>query len=151
LATLWVIGIASNIAVHDGDFKMAFASRKFKLGFLLAAFLSLTAIMLPTQQARAGEKAPVIEVVTLKLKPGVSTADFKPVDKAVENEYVSKQPGFVSRESAPGKAGTWLVIVHWRSVADADAAMNSFSTAPATSKFMSMIVPESIVMTRYGE
>jgi hypothetical protein len=129
---------------------MAFASRKFTLSFLLMAFLSLTAIVLPTQQARAGEKTPVIEVVTLKLKPGVSAADFKPVDRAVENEYVSKQAGFLSRESAPGKDDAWLVIVHWRSVADADAAMNRFSTAPATSKFMSMVIPESVVMTRYG-
>jgi hypothetical protein len=147
---LWVIRIAGNVAFHDGDFKMAFASRKFKLRFLLVAFLSLTASILPTQQARAGEKTPVIEVVTLKLKPGVSAADFKPVDKAVENEHVSKQPGFLSRESAPGKDGAWLVIVHWRSVADADASMKSFSTAPAASKFMSMIIPESMVMTRYG-
>ena len=129
---------------------MAFASRKFKLRFLLVAFLSLTASILPTQQARAGEKTPVIEVVTLKLKPGVSAADFKPVDKAVENEHVSKQPGFLSRESAPGKDSAWLVIIHWRSVADADAAMKRFSTAPATGKFMSMVVPESMVMTRYG-
>ncbi|MGH7185978.1 MAG: antibiotic biosynthesis monooxygenase family protein, partial [Pseudomonadota bacterium] len=65
-------------------------------------------------------------------------------------EHVSKQPGFLSRESAPGKDGEWLVIVHWRSIADADASMASFANARAAGVFMSMIDPSSMVMKRYG-
>jgi len=92
---------------------------------------------------------PVIEVVTLTLKSGVSHAEFAPVDQAVASEHVSRQPGFVSRESAAGANGEWLVIVHWRSVADADASMASFSSAPAARKFMSLIDPATMVMKRY--
>lgn len=93
---------------------------------------------------------PVIEVVTLQLKPGVTPEQFAPIDKAVEVQHVSRQPGFLSRESAPGTDGKWLVIVHWRSIADADGSMKTFANAPAAAQFMQMIVPDSMVMTRYG-
>jgi hypothetical protein len=92
----------------------------------------------------------VIEVVTLKLKPGVTAAQFASADRKVQTEYMASRSGFLSRESAPGADQAWLVIVHWRSVPDADASMKSFSTAPTAAEFMSMVVPDSMVMTRYG-
>ncbi|CAI1621888.1 antibiotic biosynthesis monooxygenase family protein [Serratia plymuthica] len=97
----------------------------------------------------AADSHPVIEVVTLKIKPGVSFEEFKKIDKAVEDQHVSKQPGFISRESAAGQNQEWLVIVHWRSVEDADASMNSFTSAPAAGKFMQSIDSASMKMTRY--
>ena len=99
---------------------------------------------------QAKDPSPVIEVVTLKLKDGVTAAQFDPVDQKVQTTYMAKRPGFLSRESAPGADRSWLVIVHWRSLADADASMKSFATAPAAADFMSMIVPDSMVMTRYS-
>lgn len=92
---------------------------------------------------------PVIEVVTLKIKPGISASEFQKIDRAVEEQHVSRQPGFIARESAAGKAGSWLVIVRWKSVADAQASMNSFGRAPAAKKFMDSIVPDTMTMTRY--
>ena len=100
--------------------------------------------------SQAKESAPVIEVVTLKLESDVTVAQFETVDQDIQSTYMEKRPGFLSRESAPGKDNTWLVVVHWRSVSDADASMKSFSTASGTAKWMSMIVPNSMVMTRYG-
>lgn len=111
--------------------------------FALGLFASHTA-------ASARQTAPIIEVVTLKLKDGVTAAQFAPVDRDVQTHYMVQRPGFLSRESAPGADQGWVVIVHWRSLADAQASMKSFSTAPAAAKFMSMIVPNSMVMTRYG-
>ena len=92
---------------------------------------------------------PIIEVVTLKIKPGISYAQFQKIDKAVEVQHVSRQSGFISRESAAGKEGSWLVIVHWKTVADAEASMKSFSAAPAAKTFMDSIEPASMTMTRY--
>ncbi|MFC2254967.1 hypothetical protein ACETRX_35720 [Labrys portucalensis] len=100
--------------------------------------------------AQAQEPKPVIEVVTLKLKPTVTPAQFATVDHQIETDVVSKRSGFLSRESAPGSDKNWVVIVHWRSLADAEASMKSFSDAPGAAKFMSLIVPGSMVMTRYG-
>ena len=90
----------------------------------------------------------VVEVVTMKLKDGVSVEAFAPLDKAIEDEHVSKQPGFVSRETA-ARDGTWLVIVHWRSAEAAQASMDTFANAPASAKFMSMIDASTMTMTRY--
>src|SRR5450432_180254 len=100
--------------------------------------------------AQAKSPAPVIEVVTLQLKGGVTTAQFDQVDRDVEQTYIRKRPGFLSRESAPGADRSWLVVVHWRSAADAEVSMKSFASAPAAADFMSMIVPDSMVMTRYS-
>lgn len=94
--------------------------------------------------------APVIEVVTLTITPGTPVETFRAADAAVGREHVARQPGFQSRESAAGANGSWLVIVHWRSIADAEASMNSFAKAPAAARFMSLIVPDSMHMTRYG-
>jgi hypothetical protein len=100
--------------------------------------------------AQAKPQTPVIEVVTLKIKPGVTTEQFEAVDHKVGAEYVAKRPGFLSRESAPGANQTWLAIVHWRSLADAEASMKSFEAAPAAKKFKSLIVADSMVMARYS-
>lgn len=110
-------------------------------GLLAAAFT--------VQPALAGQAGNVIEVVTLKLKAGVSPAEFAPIDKAVERDHVAKQLGFVSRESAHGSDGEWLVIVHWRSAKDADASMASFEKAPAATQFMSKIDTPTMTMNRY--
>ncbi len=91
----------------------------------------------------------VIEIVKFKLAPGITAAVFQPVDRAVRVHHVSKQPGFVSRESAVGENGEWLVIVHWKSAEDADASMASFSSAPAAQTFMSMIDASTMTMQRY--
>lgn len=93
--------------------------------------------------------AAVIEVVTFKRKPGVTEAEFRPVDKDVETGHVAKQPGFVSRESAAGDDGEWLVIVHWRTAEDAAASMALFEKAPAAAGFMAKIDASTMRMKRY--
>jgi hypothetical protein len=57
--------------------------------------------------------------------------------------------GFISRKSAAGDNGEWLVVVHWRSVADADASMASFPSAPATAQSMAKIDDSTMSMKRY--
>jgi hypothetical protein len=113
----------------------------------LVLFVAAAAIALP----RLAVASDVVEVVTLKLKPGVNYADFAPIDKAVETQHVSKQPGFIARESAAGENGEWLVIIHWRSAKDADASMASFASAPAAQDFMAKIDATSLAMKRYSQ
>ena len=102
--------------------------------------------------AQKGVDMPVvIEIVTFKLGPGTSAAAFQPLDRAVEVQHVSKQPGFISRESAAGDNGEWLVVVHWKSVKDADASMANFATAPAAQAFMAKLDAATMTMRRYVE
>lgn len=115
---------------------------------LIAAGLALAGMASPIAARAAG--APIIEVVTAKLRSDVTIAQMEAIDHEIGTNLIAKRPGFVSRESAPGSDHSWLAIVHWRSVADADASMERFSSAPISAKFMAMIVPGSLVMKRYA-
>ncbi|MEM9807799.1 MAG: antibiotic biosynthesis monooxygenase family protein [Cyanobacteria bacterium P01_D01_bin.56] len=99
--------------------------------------------------AQSLEEDTIIEVATFSLKTGVTPDEFYIVDQAVELQHVSQQPGFISRESAVNDDNEWLVIVRWRSIEDAEASMASFSTAPATAEFMSMLEVDTMSMKRY--
>ncbi|WP_263359669.1 antibiotic biosynthesis monooxygenase family protein [Acidicapsa ligni] len=119
---------------------MKHATRVLIMG---AVFFMMTAV--------AHAASEVIEVVTFKLKPGVSAQEFTNMDKAVGREHVAKQPGFISRESASGEDGTWLVVVHWRSRQDADASMKSFTSAPSAKPFMDKLQADTMKMIRYDK
>lgn len=111
-------------------------------------------ILLTVNSFSLGKKMPsnskaVIEVVTFTLKPGVTAEEFSLLDKEVEREHVSKQPGFLSRESASGYDREWLVIVHWSSAEDAEASMKTFGASPTTKDFMDKIMLDTMVMKRY--
>ena len=136
------------VPAHD---RVAFAAVFGNPSTCISDFESTEGVSMANQTAVQGKvPSPVIEVVTLKLKAGVTAAQFAPLDEKVQTTYMEERAGFLSRESAPGSNNDWVVIVHWRSIADADASMKSFSTAPATAAWMSMIVPNSMIMTRYG-
>lgn len=107
----------------------------------------ITLFMLVGGAALAEEKG-VIEIVTMNLAEGISAEAFEPVDKAIEEEHVSKQPGFVSRQAAFDN-GKWVVVVNWENTESAQASMDSFASAPAAEKFMSMIDISTMSMTRY--
>ncbi|MEM6327450.1 MAG: antibiotic biosynthesis monooxygenase [Bacteroidota bacterium] len=92
----------------------------------------------------------VIEVATFTLASGITPEAFRPLDQAVEDEHVSRQPGFISRQSAASEDGEWLVIVHWRSVEDAEASMASFASAPAAEAFMAHLQADTMQMNHYS-
>ncbi|GAL31568.1 hypothetical protein JCM19240_4999 [Vibrio maritimus] len=109
------------------------------IGLLTASLFSITA------------QAEVIEIATFKLNDGVTVEEFTPLDKAVEMQHVSQQPGFISREAAHGDNGEWLVVVHWETIEDAEASMNSFMTAEAAKEFMSHLDANTMSMKRYSK
>ena len=92
----------------------------------------------------------VIEVATFKLKPGVDATQFAAIDGRVEDTYIAKQPGFISRESGLTDDNYWRVIVHWQSFDDADASMANFMSAPATAAFMQNADTSTMVMRRFA-
>jgi hypothetical protein len=124
---------------------------------LLPSAFSLCSMFTPVEVSKATGGCPrvgssetvIIEIVTFKLKEGVTPGEFEPIDKAMQHQYVAKQPGFVARESAHGENGEWLAIVHWETAKDAEASMTTFVTAPAAQPFMSKVQAETMGMTRY--
>jgi glyoxylase-like metal-dependent hydrolase (beta-lactamase superfamily II) len=91
----------------------------------------------------------VIEIAIFKLAPGTSAEQFAPIDRAMERDYISKQPGFIARESAAGNDGDWLVVNHWKSIKDAESAMTNFASAPATQAFMSKLDAKTMFNRHY--
>lgn len=71
-----------------------------------------------------------LEVVISKPKAGVTLEALLQADKKMEQDFVAKQKGFVSREVAVSKEGEVIVIVHWVTLADAEAAGAGFMNDP---------------------
>ena len=103
-----------------------------------------------SQQSKKMMQSHVIEIASFKLKNGVTYEAFAPLDKQVEAQHVSRQPGFISRYSAKGNNGDWVVVVHWASEKDAEASMNSFSSSPLAGDFMSKIDLSTMKMAHYS-
>lgn len=72
-----------------------------------------------------------LEVVVSKPKPGVELKDLLAADKAMEQQFVKKQHGFLGRKVAVAKDGSVFVVVQWRTMKDADDAAAKFMTDPS--------------------
>ncbi|MCP3756993.1 hypothetical protein [Streptomyces sp. TBY4] len=91
----------------------------------------------------------VIEIARVALASGATHEQFIEQNRVLEAGYIVKQPGFLSRELASGEGGGYVVVVHWRTAADADASMSRFATDPNTQGFMSVIDAATMSMDRY--
>jgi len=64
----------------------------------------------------------IIEIATFKLAPRMTAGQLAPLDRTIDRNHMSKQPGLISRESVAAEDGDWLVVNYWKSVEDAEAA-----------------------------
>ncbi len=88
----------------------------------------------------------VIELVQFKAKSGVSDIEVLAASQEAHDGFLAKQRGYVSRELLKSSEGAWVDIVHWETMEDAQAAMDSFMGHPSTKKFGEVIDPSSIKM-----
>ena len=84
----------------------------------------------------------LIETSTFRLAAGADDAAFLEADRVLQAE-LSPMPGFLRRTTARGEEGEWLVLVLWRSAADADAAGRA-ATPP------DLVDPASLDVRRYA-
>lgn len=90
-----------------------------------------------------------IEIVTFHLKDGVERDTFLTQNRNVEQNLVSKMPGFVSRETAVNDDGEVVVVLHWESPEAAQGSMDKFVPAPESQDFQALIDMDTFKMTRY--
>src|SRR5215210_2407451 len=88
----------------------------------------------------------VLELVVFKLNDGVAREEFLSTNHAV-SAWISKQPGFISRElSYDAEGDRWIDVVWWETLeaagAAAELAMSSESCAP----MFALIDMESVQM-----
>lgn len=91
----------------------------------------------------------VIEITYFKPKDSVSQETFGARNIRVGVEYAAKQAGFISRETGVDADGTWVIVVHWETLADAQASMQKWGNKTSVDDFKEMIDPNSFRMGVY--
>jgi heme-degrading monooxygenase HmoA len=86
-----------------------------------------------------------IELVTFRLQKG-DTQGFVDANASI-NDWLKRQPGFVSRHLAERNDGSYLDIVFWQTHADALAASTKMMEEMAQSEAMTMIDPMGLDMS----
>ncbi|AQT66490.1 hypothetical protein B0W01_24110 [Serratia marcescens] len=96
----------------------------------------------------------IIEVSSFKLPISLSPEAFAVLDKRVEEEFISNQNGFISRDSgiSVDNEPRWVNIVRWETLLDADENIYQFTraSAPASVKeYLASIGAEPVELKRY--
>lgn len=86
------------------------------------------------------------EAITVRLQDGADADGFVAANKALEESYISLQPGFVAREVAVSEDGEWLIVIHWETAEDSAASIAKFESAPGVGEFMSFLDTETMVI-----
>jgi hypothetical protein len=88
----------------------------------------------------------VLELVVFKLAPGVSGEQFVAAADGLST-WVSRQPGFISRElSHDAEGDRWIEVVWWKTMADAKAAAELAMTSESCAPMFALIDTKSILM-----
>ena len=91
----------------------------------------------------------VIEVVTLRLAPGVDEGEFLEADTEAQTEFLYLQRGMVRRTTARAEGEEWLVVTLWGTTQDADAAAEAGRKHPTVARWAACLDPKSVVTRRY--
>ncbi|WP_253764271.1 nuclear transport factor 2 family protein [Flammeovirga sp. SJP92] len=92
----------------------------------------------------------IMEVTTFNIKSDASPTTFAALDAKVESDFTSKQKGFITRQSGVDDKGDYVVVVYWKSVADADASMSKFMGNTSVADYTQMIDAPTMKMSRYA-
>lgn len=95
------------------------------------------------------EAKSIMEVTTFKLSADANQTAFAKRDAQVENDFTSKQPGFIKRQSGVDETGNYVVVVYWESLANADASMSKFMGDASVADYAQMIDAPTMKMARY--
>jgi len=95
--------------------------------------------------------AETIEIVRFRLGDPKNREQFLERNKDMEKNFIFKQPGIISRETAIADDGEVLVVLHWEKPENAQASMDKFVAAPDTKSFTSLINMDTFTMTRFGK
>jgi hypothetical protein len=91
----------------------------------------------------------VIETLSFRLVAGADEAAFLDADRYVQTELVPNHPGFLRRTTARSSDGEWLVVVLWRTAADAAASMSMSEVHAPHTAFMALVDPATVRRKQY--
>jgi hypothetical protein len=88
----------------------------------------------------------VIELAQFTLAKDVADQEFVREAEHVQHVFLEKQPGYIDRELLKDEAGQWVDVLHWETIAQAQAAAQAMLQEGACQGFISMIDPQSVKM-----
>lgn len=121
---------------------------KLQALFMLLALVSLTSCM-GGIETKSNMGNTIMEVTTFNTNSGVNPVAFANRDAQVENDFTSAQPGFIKRQAGVDEKGNYVVVVYWKSLADADASMKKFMDDASVADYAQMIDGPTMKMARY--
>ena len=143
------IGIFITGSKHYNQPKLKNMLNKISLSTLIAA-LMLMASCTSNKNVSTMNGKTIVEVTTFKINSDADPITFSNLDTQVENNFTSKQPGFIKRQSAIDDKGNYVVIVYWQSQEDAAASMNKFMADASVADYAKMIDGPTMKMARYA-
>ncbi len=92
----------------------------------------------------------MIEIVTFRLRAGADSEKFTALDARLQTEFFYHQPGLERRTTARSADGSYVCILHWDSVAAADAAgAKTMVVNEYTAELTALLDPTSMSSRRY--
>ena len=80
-----------------------------------------------------------IEIATICLAPGRTEGDLIAASNRFQEQFLSHQPGFLRRELARMGEGTYIDLVHWRSMEEAQAVAAKIEASEACQTYFALM------------
>lgn len=84
------------------------------------------------------------EIAEFQVIPGISDEDFIRIVEDLEENFHSKQDGFINSELVRGNSSQWLIIQHWDAVEQAKEASKKMMKESITEKFRESLDPKTV-------
>ncbi|MBI3584022.1 MAG: hypothetical protein HY096_08755 [Nitrospinae bacterium] len=82
----------------------------------------------------------IIEWAPFTVANGVDDATLIATSEALQNQFLSKQRGFIKRELLKGKDNQWVDVVYWNSKEDAEQAVKNAGDNPVCHRYFQLMV-----------
>ena len=85
-----------------------------------------------------------IELARFRLTAGTDDKTFITKADHLQNEFLTKQSGYIKRQLLKGDEGVWVDVVYWKSRRDLLHAVTQMQEDPSAAGFMQSIDPDSV-------
>lgn len=86
------------------------------------------------------------EIVNVKTIKGISDEEFVKIINNLDTNFLSKTNGYIDTELIKGnEEQTWIIIIHWRTMAKGNEAFKDFASSPLTEEYRTAIDPQSVI------
>lgn len=93
------------------------------------------------------QKTGMVEITTFKLNQGVAEKEFQRSARAMQQDFLEKQNGFIKRTLTVSKDSIWTDVVFWKDQESAEKTIKLAETSALVLPFMEKIDFNSVKMS----